>query len=274
MFRRTFALCVPLLLTACPRDREQSLTIDEAKEALAEATVSSQAENLTAASVDIATSFTIGQGVTQALNEVQAFVQAELPCADVSVDNQTLTVVYGAKPGNCNYRGHSLVGTAEITISKNDAGQVIVDHEWTDLRNDFVSLTGSAHVTWDGKALTRNVQHDTTWTPLTTGNVVHGSGNRTQAALNGDLTQGIRVDGTRSFQTARGDWNLAIAGVEMRWSDPVPQAGSYTLDTPFDASLGLSFKRVDGETIRVTVSGPKRSFAFNVSKIGTAQEAN
>jgi hypothetical protein len=38
--------------------------------------------------------------------------------------------------------------------------------------------------------------------------------------------------------------------------------------------LGLSFERADGETIRVTVSGPKRSFAFNVSKIGTAQQAN
>lgn len=274
MNRRIFALCVPLLLTACPRDREQSLTLDEAKEALSEATVASQAENLTAASVDIGTTFTIGQGVTEALNEVQAFVQAELPCADVSVDNQTLTIVYGAKPGNCSYRGHSLLGTAEITVSKNDAGQVVVDHEWTDLHDDFVSVTGSAHVTWDGKALTRNVQHDTTWTSRTTGNAVQGTGNRTQAALNGDITQGIRVDGTRSFRTTRGDWNLAIDAVEMRWSDPVPQAGSYTLDTPFDTSLGLSFKRVDGETIQVTVSGPKRSFAFNVSRIGSAQPAD
>lgn len=273
MKRRLFALCVPLLLTACPKDREQALTVDEAKEALSEATVASQAENLTGATIDIATSFTIGQGVTAALNEVQSFVQAELPCADVSVAGQTLTIVYGAKAGNCTYRGHSLAGTAEITVSKNDAGQVVVDHEWTDLHNDFVSLTGSAHVTWDARAQSRSVQHDTTWTPFNTGNVVHGSGDRTQVALNGDVTQGIRVNGTRSWQTTRGNWDLAISGVEMRWSDPVPQAGSYALATPFGANVGLSFARVDGETIRVTVSGPKHSFAFNVSKIGTAQQA-
>ena len=274
MKRRLFALCVPLLLTACPRDRERALTVDEASQALEEATAASEAEGLTAVTVDISTSFTIGQGVAQALNEVQSFVASQFPCADVSVADQTLTVVYGAKPGNCVYRGHQFSGTTEITVSKNDAGQVVVDHEWTALSNGFVSVTGSAHVTWDGKALTRHVQHDTTWTHLASGRVAHGAGDRTQAALNGDLTQGIRVDGTRSWQGERGAWELAISGVEMRWSDPVPQAGSYTLSTPFDATLSLGFARVDSDTIRVTVSGPKRSFAFNVSKTGAASQAD
>ncbi|MFZ5895283.1 MAG: hypothetical protein ACOY0T_29775 [Myxococcota bacterium] len=274
MKSRLFALCVPLLLTACPKDREQALTLDEASQALEEATAASQAEGLTAVNVDISTSFTIGKGVEQALTEVKSFVASQLPCADVSVAGQTLTIVYAAKAGSCAYRGHQFSGTTEITVSKNDAGQVVVDHEWTELSNGFVSLTGSAHVTWDGKALTRNVQHDTTWTHLASGRVAHGSGNRTQSALNGDLTQGIRVDGERSWQGQRGGWDLAIAGVEMRWSDPVPQAGSYTLSTPFNASLKLAFSRVDGDTIRVTVSGPKRSFAFNVSKTGTAQQAD
>jgi hypothetical protein len=53
----------------------------------------------------------------------------------------------------------------------------------------------------------------------------------------------------------------------MRWDDPVPQAGSYTLVTPDDKTLSLSFSRVDTDTIGVTVEGPKRSFSFDVSKL-------
>ena len=52
----------------------------------------------------------------------------------------------------------------------------------------------------------------------------------------------------------------------MRWDDPVPQAGRYTLATPFDKMLALDFARVDSDTIQVTVSGPRRSFSFDVSK--------
>ncbi|MGC4089986.1 MAG: hypothetical protein QM756_19275 [Polyangiaceae bacterium] len=274
MKRRLFALCVPLLLTACPKDREQALTLDEASQALEESTAASEAEGLTSVSVDISTNFTIGQGVEQALTEVKTFVASQLPCADTSIAGTKLTVVYGAKAGSCVYRGHQFSGTTELTVSKNDAGQVVVDHDWTDFSNGVVSVTGSAHVTWDGKALTRNVQHSTTWTHLASGRVAHGSGNRTQSALNGDITQGIRVDGSRSWQGERGSWELAISGVEMRWSDPVPQAGSYTLSTPFNAELGLAFARKDVDTIHVTVSGPKRSFGFDVSKAGTAQQAN
>jgi len=274
MKRRLFSLCVPLLLTACPKDREQPLTLDEASQALEEATAASEAEGLTAVSVDVSTRFSIGKGVAQALSEVRDFVAAELPCAEVTIAQQTLSVVYGAKAGNCVYRGHTFSGTSKVTVSKNEASQVVVDHEWISLSNGLVSLTGTAHVVWDGSALTRSVQHSTSWTHLASGRTAHGSGNRTQSALHGDVSQGIVVDGSRSWQGPRGAWDLAISGVEMNWNDPVPQAGSYTLSTPFGADISLGFSRVDSDTIRVNVSGPKRSFAFNVSKLGTAEPAD
>ena len=65
-----------------------------------------------------------------------------------------------------------------------------------------------------------------------------------------------------------GTWDLAIDGVEMRWADPVPQAGSYSLSTPFDKLVSMSFARVDEDTIRVTVASGQRDFAFTVSKLG------
>ena len=52
------------------------------------------------------------------------------------------------------------------------------------------------------------------------------------------------------------------------WSDPVPQAGSYSLATLFDKSVTMSFTRVDADTIKVTVAGSKRDFSFTVSKAG------
>src|SRR5581483_12098849 len=106
---------------------ETAMTTAEAREAVTEASVSSQASDLTSASIDITTSFTIGQGVQAAANELKTFIQSQLPCADISVSNNTLTIVYGAKPGMCFYRGHQFSGKAQVSIVKDDMGDVIVD---------------------------------------------------------------------------------------------------------------------------------------------------
>jgi hypothetical protein len=42
------------------------------------------------------------------------------------------------------------------------------------------------------------------------------------------------------------------------------------LNTPFNKTVTLAFQRVDDNTIAATLSGPKRSFTFNVSKAGDA----
>lgn len=272
MKRLIFAVFVPSLLTACPRDREQALTLDQATQALEESTAASEAEGLTASSVDISTHFTIGQGVEAATSELRSFIAAQLPCAEISLEAATLTVEYGANPGACSYRGRELSGTSKVTVARNDAGQIEVDHEWIELSNGFVSLNGTAHVTWDGAQKTRRVQHDTIWTHLASGRMAHGSGDRTQSALDGDVSIGIQVDGSRSWQGDRGSWDLALNAVQMRWADPVPQAGSYTLSTPFDKDISVAFMRKDEDTIRVTVTGPKRSFSFTVSKLGVAKQ--
>ncbi len=155
-----------------------------------------------------------------------------------------------------------------MTVSKNDDRQMLVDHEWTAFSNGAVELDGSAHVTWDLDDQTRRVEQETTWRHLASGRTGEGSGDRTQSVLAGGLSEGIQVDGSRSWTGQRGTWDLAIDGVQMRWADPVPQAGSYTLSTPFDKTLILSFQRRDADTIVVTVAGPKKSFSFDVSKFG------
>jgi hypothetical protein len=268
MNRALYLLALPLAVTlsGCPRERE--LTAEEAQEALQQASAASQAENLAAASVDISTNFTIGGALEKAAGELETFVTSQLPCAEVTLADATLTVEYGVNPGNCLYRGHRFSGTSAVTVSKNAIDEVVVDHVWTGLSNGVVALDGTAHVTWNFSDQTRHVVHDVEWTQLASGRSGRGTGDRVQKPLAAGISEGIQVDGSRSWTGARGTWDLAIAGVQMRWSDPVPQAGSYSLHTPFDKSVSMSFSRVDDDTIKVTVAGPKRDFSFTVSKAG------
>ena len=70
-----------------------------------------------------------------------------------------------------------------------------------------------------------------------------------------------------------GDWTLGIDGVQMRWVDPVPQAGTYELTTPFEGKTAtFTFDRLDEDTIQVTVESGPNSFSFNVNKAGTVTE--
>jgi len=268
MNRALYLVALPLtfVLAGCPKERE--LTAAEAQEALQEASASSQAENLAAASVDISTNFSIGGALEKAAGELKTFIDTQLPCAEVTLESATLTIEYGVNPGNCVYRGHTFSGSSSITVGKNAMNDVVVDHVWSGLSNGLVKLDGTAHVTWNFSDQTRHVVHNVTWTQLASGRTGKGSGDRTQKPLAGGITEGIQVDGTRSWTGQRGTWDLAIDGVQMRWSDPVPQAGSYSLSTPFDKSVSMSFVRVDDDTIQVTVAGPKRDFGFNVSKAG------
>lgn len=262
--------CLALVLCGCPKDKDESLTSAEALDAADESAVSSQASALTTSSVEISTSFTLGQGVQQAANEIRTFIQSQLPCADVQVEVGKLTVTYGAKPGTCTYKGHTFTGSHSIEVSKNVDNQVIVDHTWTNLSNGVVKVTGTAHVTWDFDDKFRNVKHDLTWTRIRDGRTGHGTGDRTQRPLANGLKEGIETDGTWSWEGKGGKWDLVVDNVEWRWQDPVPQAGSYKLSTPKSKSLTLSFARVDDDTIKVTVSNGKNSFSFNVNKIGGA----
>lgn len=260
------ALPLTLTLTGCPKEGE--LTAAEAQESLQQAAASSQAETLAAASVDISTNFTIGGALEKAASDLKTFIGSQLPCADITLENATLTIEYGVNPGSCVYRGHTFSGTSSITVSKNAMNEVEVDHVWTGLSNGVVELDGTAKVTWNFSDQTRHVTHRVTWTQIATGRRGEGTGERTQRPLSGGITDGIRIDGTRSWTGPRGTWDLAIDGVEARWSDPVPQAGSYSLRTPFDKSVTMSFARVDSDTIEVTVAGAKREFNFTVSKAG------
>ncbi len=117
--------------------------------------------------------------------------------------------------------------------------------------------------------------HQVTWTRLSDNRTGTGSGDRTQTLIDPaqGLAGGIRIDGNRHWSGRAGEWDLAITGVEVRLQDPVPEAGAYQLTTPANKVLSLSFARQAADVIRVTLTGPKRTFSFDVRETGTVSDS-
>jgi hypothetical protein len=217
--------------------------------------------------IEISTNFTIGQAVEAAAEELGNFIVSQLPCAEITLDGATLTVEYGALPGNCTYRGHEYSGTHTITVQRNDDGDVQVDHEWIELSNGVVSVSGTANVTWSFVNGTRHVVHELIWTRLKDGRTGTGSGDRVQSVLEGGLAEGIQIDGSRTWEGDSGRWDLAINSVQVRWVDPVPQSGTYSLATPFKKTVSMTFERLDEDTIEVTLKSGDKEFKIKVNSI-------
>jgi hypothetical protein len=244
-----------------------NLTREEAAQALDEAQVSSQASALTSSSVEITTDFTIGMAVEDAAAQIRTFVQTQLPCAEITLEGATLTIEYGARPGTCTYHGQTFSGTHAVSVMRNDMDDVVVHHVWDELSNGVVKVSGDATVTWSFENPSRHVVHELTWTRLADGRTGTGTGDRLQQPLPEGLAVGFQVSGERSWRGERGTWNLDINDVEMRWVDPVPQSGSYVLDTPFDKEVSMTFERESERTIKVTIAGGNREFEFRVNAL-------
>lgn len=274
MKRRVFALFVVatamLGTEACKQPAE--MTTGEALQAVQEASVSGDAENVTSGSIEITTDFTIGQAAENAAQEIRTFIETQLPCAAITVSGASLSVEYGAKAGSCTYKGNTYSGKHEITVSRNEMADVVVNHTWTKLSNGRLEVTGTAEVTWSATDKTRHVVHELEWTRLADGKTGTGSGDRTQKPLEGGLIEGFEVNGSRSWTGAGGQWDLSIEGVQFRWVDPVPQSGTYSIVSPKDKTVTMTFSRVDEDTIKATLKTGEKTFVFNVSKTGTVKQ--
>lgn len=264
---RHLALVALAALTALalPACQEQELTRAEASTAISEAALEGEAASVISTPVEISTNFTIGKALKDAATELRGHIAANLPCANVSIVDNTVTTVWGTTAG-CSYKGVSLTGTSKVTIEKNDDGSVQVDHEWIDMSNGRVKVSGTANVTWSKANASRHVVHDLTWTRLRDGKVGRGTGDRTQRLLNPSegVAGGIGIDGNRTWTTTNKKWNLAITGVELRLIDPVPYDGKYTLTNPEGKILTVEFTRRSETEIVIEVGNGKRSFSFVV----------
>jgi hypothetical protein len=143
------------------------------------------------------------------------------------------------------------------------------------MSNGRVKVTGTANVTWSRAESSRHVVHDLTWTRISDGKTGHGTGDRTQRLLDPSkgLAGGIGIDGNRAWTSNRGKWNLAITGIELKLTDPVPYDGKYTLTNPDGKMLTIEFTRRSETEIVVEVSAGAKNFTFVVKSTGAIADA-
>jgi hypothetical protein len=244
----------------------------EMREALDEVVIAGQAEGVENQILEITTDFTLGEAAQTIANKLRDALQSQIPCSTITVQDNTLTMDFGGLDDTCLYNGQTFAGIIAIEITYDEAGhKAIIDHDYQDLTNGTVTLNGTKTVTWDEKA--RHVVSDLMI--LRDGQSVHSTSDRVMTLLDpaAGLAGGIIINGNHHWDNTKGPWDLAVDAVEIRWVDPVPQAGSYTLDTPKGKTIELSFSRVDEDTIAVTLSGGGRERVFHITSTGQIQDA-
>ena len=248
------------------------ITQSQATQALEATAESNEAGDLLNASTEISTHFTLGQAAEQAAAELRTFVESQLPCAEVTVEATTLTVRYGAKPGVCTYRGQTFSGTHSMHLVRFDADGAEVEHTWSKFSNGKVTLDGTADVTWTKASTSFRAALDYRWKRTVDGRSFTAQADQTLGGLGGDWTKGVTWEGEKTWTSDRGELSLAIDGVEARWVDPVPQAGTMTVTGLPNGAASLEFERVDGDTIRVTIEGGGKRYAVDVNSLGTSSD--
>jgi hypothetical protein len=244
----------------------------ELREALEEVVIANQGEIVENEIIQITTDFTLGEAAQTIANNLRDALQSQIPCSTITVIDNTITMDFGSLDDTCVYNGQTFAGVISLEITYDAAGnQAIVDHDYQGLTNGTVTMNGTKTVTWDEKA--RHVVSDLM--VERDGKTVHHTSDRVMTLLDpaAGLAGGIVINGSHQWENTKGPWELTVDGVEVRWIDPVPQSGSYVLDTPKGKTIDLSFSRVDADTIAVTLSAGTRELVFHVTSTGQIEEA-
>lgn len=247
------------------------VTYAEALQGAEQARLATSYEDLVTQPIEVTTDVTIGDRVEQAAADLAAFWQSQVPCSTVTTEGSVTTIDYGDLDDDCQWRGTTYGGTHALDVQR--AGATIeVDHLWTGFTDGDMTADGGADVTWDLDARTREVVTDLTWTDDAHGatDVTGEHGYRLLDEAVG-LLGGVVLDGTRAWDNDLGHWDLSMEGIELRWQDPAPQAGVYTLATPRGKSFTMTFTRVDDDTIEAVIEGTPKPVTVRLNPTGVEQ---
>ena len=260
------AVCLAWLTVGCI---EQEPSRAEMRQALVQVVGQGASMGMETDILELTTSFTIGQGVEAAVEEVRDLVASQIPCSTVTVQPGHLSIDFGELSDLCLYRGRTYAGVVSVDFERR-ADVFFVNHSYTGFTNGVVTLDGTADVTWTGG--TRTISTDLSFE--SGGDTLDVQAERTQvfSVCPGVEAICVSIDGQRQWQNAAGDWDMSIDGVELRSIDPVPESGTYSVTTPKGEDVSMTFERVDQDTIAVVVSGGRHEFAFHVTAAGQVNE--
>lgn len=271
MNAKTFAsLCIvpaALSLSACeppPASRA------EMREALVEVAELGDGLGAQTEIIELTTSFTLGQGAEAVAQEIRDFVTSQVPCSTVAVQPGQVAIDFGDLGDACVYRGRTYAGVVTVDIELTGDGGAHVTHTYEGFTGGRVTMDGTADVDWNGGE--RHIVTNLDFTSDTRTVTVESDRTQTFSACEGAEAVCVSIEGTRHWTADSGEWDMMIEGVEARSIDPVPEAGSYTVVNPNSREIGLSFSRVDEDTIEVTVSGGRQDIVFHVTAAGQIQD--
>ena len=166
-----------------------------------------------------------------AAEHIRDFVHSQLPCAEVTLEDATLTIEYGALPGNCTLP-RPQVRTAR---TRSTSRRTTTTKSWSSTtgRTSTTAASRSAatpSVTWNaqGPEPARRARADLD-AHVRRPHRPRAAATASQRPLAGGLRRRLRGRRHARWEGKRGRWDLDIDHVEMRWADPVPQAGSLVL---------------------------------------------
>lgn len=219
--------------------------------------------------IELTTSFTLGQGVQAAAEEIRDFVESQVPCSTVTVQPGQVSIDFGDLGDSCVWRGRTYAGVVTVGIELPGDG-ARVTHTYEGFTGGRVTMDGTAVVDWNDAV--RHIVTDMTF--ATDDETVEVQSDRTQgfARCEGVEAVCVTVEGDRHWQSSRGEWDMSIEGVEARSIDPVPEAGSYTVVNPEGREIAMSFSRIDEDTIQVEIEGGRRPFIFEVTASGQVSD--
>jgi hypothetical protein len=250
----------------------QGMSIAEIQEAVDGLVLAGQIQTLEDGTLELTTDFTIADGVQAILDERRAFLASQLPCSTVETITDGLRIDFGVLGDDCEYRGMTFAGVAEVTV-RAEGSSYVVAHDYQGLTNGVVRLDGSVDATWSQGS--RRVITALVGTRLADERSLTIDADRVFTLRDADagLAGGFVIDGTRSWQLEDAlPWSMTIDGVTVRWEDPVPEDGVYSVTAPSGAGASLSFDRIDDDTIALTLATGRRARVFHVSKSGAVDD--
>ena len=266
--------CLMLLNTGCMRE---GMSTEQVLQALDETQQSARGERLTSEPIDISTEFTIGDAVEAAAQQLADFWVSQQPCTTVTLEAGVVTVDYGGLDDPCEFEGKTFGGIARVSVDDTQAGQVQVSHAWEALTDGETRVDGGAVVTWvEAGAFARQVETDHQFTDVATGDQVDVLGSHEWTFLNdtAGLDDGLMLTGERTWSSTTGEWHIDMVDLEIRLQDPVAQAGTIELTNPDGKVLTLLHERVDESTIRITLTGARRDWVFDINQLGIPSQVD
>ncbi|MCA9650966.1 MAG: hypothetical protein KC501_13705 [Myxococcales bacterium] len=264
-------LLTPGLLTvvACDVEEEPPASREEMRDAVVEVAELGEGTGVQDDVIELTTSFTLGQGVQAAAEEIRDFVESQVPCSTVTVGSGQVSIDFGELGDACVYRGRSYAGVITVGIELPGEGAQVT-HTYEGFTGGRVTMDGTATITWTGAE--RHIVGD--WSLTSSERTVEVDSDRTQSFSRCEGVQAVcaSVNGERHWSSPRGEWSLTIEDVHARSIDPVPEAGRYTVVDPAGHELEMSFSRVDEHTIQVDISGGRRDFTFEVTAAAGVSE--